>query len=815
MIVCTKLGTGSARSGPLYKNFIMMKYILKTILAVIFPLLVWVSCEEEEKENAEPANDDAYYAEHASVTSSDANFTDNGSGGDIYFKTEGGTVTLSVSCGCDWVVENTAADLFSTSTTTSSLTVTAGQNTVEDEVSGTISLKTAERRITFATINVTQNAYGAPEISVSASEWNAPAVGTLTTEIEVYASDEWTAESSATWLTISQTAEGMILTAEENTGKSGRNTRITLTCTDGIKSVREYVTVTQDGKVYLTLSAYEIKLLSGTGSSSVTVESNYDWDYSYDSSNDWFTVSRNDNDLTVTAKETEEEHEATVTVTAGDGAENVTEAQLTISMAGKNALILTYTITSANTSARLPIYGTVDCTVDWGDGTVERYTSTRPSHTYAAKGDYDVIIDGTVTALYSSGISSSSSPLAISAVKQWGNTGLTDMNHAFYYCTSLASLPEYTGDAFVDVTDFQYAFCDCPSLKEIPKGIFDNCPKNTAGNHIFYGCSTITTIPEGLFDNWPEVTTFRSAFYECSSLTTIPAHLFSNCPKVTSFRSTFEYCPSLTEVPAGLFDGCSAATTFAWVFYAATSLKTISSDRVFGGCSSATTVMYAFTKCSALETIPAGLFDDCTALEDFIWVFDECSSLKSVPKGLFDNMPKVESFYCTFYACTSLEEIPEGLFDHCPEVYDCQFLFTECSSLKAIPKGLFDNIPKVNNFYALFYKCASLTEIPEGLFDNCPLVTNFSYALYACTGLSSVPPGLFSNNKLVTDFSYTFARNPDLGGESPYEEIDGVKVHLYERANYPDIYATPTVTTLCFVDDTRLTDYDNIPIAWR
>ncbi len=55
----------------------------------------------------------------------------------------------------------------------------------------------------------------------------------------------------------------------------------------------------------------------------------------------------------------------------------------------------------------------------------------------------------------------------------------------------------------------------------------------------------------------------------------------------------------------------------------------------------------------------------------------------------------------------------------------------------------------------------------------------------------------------------------NLTGESPYTMIDGQKVHLYERANYPDHFTEPTVFWDCFYDSTDMRDYIQAPDDWK
>ena len=138
----------------------------------------------------------------------------------------------------------------------------------------------------------------------------------------------------------------------------------------------------------------------------------------------------------------------------------------------------------------------------------------------------------------------------------------------------------------------------------------------------------------------------------------------------------------------------------------------------------------------------------------------------------------------------------------------------------AIPEGLFDNCTEVTSFYGTFGGCDNLTTIPAGLFDSCTGVTSFSHVFSSCSALTSIPEGLFDYNTKVTEFMYAFSMCGNLTGESPYTviNINGVdtKVHLYERANYPEYFnATPTSYSSCFYDCSRLTDYSSIPTGWK
>ena len=262
-------------------------------------------------------------------------------------------------------------------------------------------------------------------------------------------------------------------------------------------------------------------------------------------------------------------------------------------------------VTRANYSndftAYLPLYGSLDCYVDWGDGDIEyfkgHYGANEVIHKYSVSDptSFDVKISGKVQQLNSSGLTTHS----IIEVKQWGRLGLTSMYQTFKGNTILKSIPGDLLGAFENVTDFRYAFSGCKGLTSIPEGLFTYCLNVTNLGSVFSDCSGLTSIPEGLFDNCLNVTNLGSVFSDCSGLTSIPEGLFDNNSKVIDFNYSFYNCSSLISIPEDLFFNCPNVTNFA---------------RVFCGCSS-------------LTSIPAGLFDNNRKVTNFSFAFFVCSGL--------------------------------------------------------------------------------------------------------------------------------------------------------------------------------------------
>ncbi len=596
-----------------------LKFLLFALAALAVMSLGACNDGSETKSDDGDVYDEAYWAENAAIDSGDALFTATENGGTIAFPTKGGSVAVSVDCGTEWTALS-GADWLSAKISGSTLTVAVDQNTVESDLSGTVTLETALSGIRFATITVTQNAYGAPEISVDAVNWNAPAVGALSMTVAVTASGDFSAVNNAEWLTVDLTEGGITLTAEANDAVQERSDVVTLTCGDGIRTATQTIAVTQDGVAYLTLGAESLEFNSDAASATVSVESNFDWTAACTES--WITISQDGGTLTVTVAEnasTEQDRSGVVTVTASDGAENVAEALITVTQESiDEALILEYTLPGSYTTVYLPLAGTVDCIVDWGDGSdPETVTSVNPSHRYTVTNTtVRVRAEGTVTALSSKKSTTSGYSTYLTSVVQWGSTGLTDLSNAFYMAYNLASLPETTGDALAEVTSFKYCFYN-PSITSIPADFLAASTKATDLSYVFYMCGNVTSIPKGLFDSCIGATTFDHVFYGCSGLTAVPDGLFDKCPETTSFGYAFYGCSALRTVPTDIFDANTKVTSFSSTFYGCSALTGESPYTSVGDAKVHLYERADHTDTFAEPTKYGSCFTGCTGLTDY------------------------------------------------------------------------------------------------------------------------------------------------------------------------------------------------------
>jgi surface protein len=93
---------------------------------------------------------------------------------------------------------------------------------------------------------------------------------------------------------------------------------------------------------------------------------------------------------------------------------------------------------------KLPISGTTNVTVDWGDGTVQDYTTAYPSHTYTQKSTATAIkIDGKFQnyGAPSRADAVPSSNKCLVGVTNWGETGTTNAERAFAGAYTMTGTP--------------------------------------------------------------------------------------------------------------------------------------------------------------------------------------------------------------------------------------------------------------------------------------------------------------------------------------------------------------------------------------
>lgn len=490
---------------------------------------------------------------------------------------------------------------------------------------------------------------------------------------------------------------------------------------------------------------------------------------------------------------------------------------------------------AANTKITVPITGSVDVYIDYGDGTKESVTSENPTHTYSNAGTYTIKISGTCTSF----TANTDAQNYITKLKKWGCLEAT--SYQFYNCTKLAgTIPSPHTQSFKSVTSVCQLFRGCANLTgKIPNDLLENATKLTNCAYLFDGCSGLTgNIPSGIFKNSPKIADFSSTFRNCSNLTgSIPSDIFQNNTNATLFVDTFRFCSKLTgSIPENLFknnvnatkiyytfDECKSLTgtipenlfstntkvnTLGGVFSSCSGLTGTIPEKLFYNNTQVTSFISTFSRCTGLTgEIPANLFINNVKVTDFMNIFAYCKGLTVIPEELFYNNTEVTTFYDSFYGCEKIAEIPAKIFYKSTKLKNCHGTFGFMYSVTEIPSGLFDNNPLVTDFSETFNSLNKITEIPQNLFNKCPEVRSFAGTFNHCTSLKTIPEGLLDNCQKVTNFGY-FKRGVELGIFSDCISLTGKAPELWKRTNV-------TSNLYAFRGCTQLSNYADIPDDWK
>lgn len=200
---------------------------------------------------------------------------------------------------------------------------------------------------------------------------------------------------------------------------------------------------------------------------------------------------------------------------------------------------LTITIQSA---------GTVNYTIDWGDGTVESSTSNTPSHTYSSSGSYKVKI-------FSAGVyrphlnDHESTKQTVSGVEITENANLgTTLERAFYGCRGLATF-KCPFSVTSSVTSLNNMFGNTKLLPSVD--LFDTSNVTNFSN-MFFG-SAVKSLPA--FDSSSAI--FFGSMFRITTPIELPNLDVSN---IQSFAATWRQC-AIASFPS--FYDFSSAITFA------------------------------------------------------------------------------------------------------------------------------------------------------------------------------------------------------------------------------------------------------------
>ncbi len=230
--------------------------------------------------------------------------------------------------------------------------------------------------------------------------------------------------------------------------------------------------------------------------------------------------------------------------------------------------------TSADEDMEIPIYSgyNYDMKIDWGDGTVDTYTgdgSTKPLHTYATAGEYEISITGLCESIKFYGTNEKSK---LKNVLSFGDTGLKNIYQALRECDNISSIDVGT-NILDDLIEIREAFRAVSATEILNLDHFDvsGC---TRINMLFAYATALTTIPN--VSNWDtsNITEMELVFQSVENITTPPDVSEWDTSNVTTMRGMYRNMTNITEPPDFSNWDVSKVETFVWFMQDLTGLTT-------------------------------------------------------------------------------------------------------------------------------------------------------------------------------------------------------------------------------------------------
>lgn len=342
----------------------------------------------------------------------------------------------------------------------------------------------------------------------------------------------------------------------------------------------------------------------------------------------------------------------------------------------------------------LPLSGTCNFIVDWGDGAVGQITSPTDVdriHTYASGGTYTITMTGTLQGF--NGATAGMYEYIIS-VEQWGRTGFTYITMGVGGTTSCKRLVYTKGKLITSQTTFAYMFLGCSALTSCDVSEWDVSAITDFGlanwtSGMFSGCTALTSLD---CSNWVFSTSspvrFSAVFSGCSNLTTIGSTSAWNTSKFYSISAAFSGCAKLTT---------SSIDVSAW------------------DTSNITTLMATFANCYKL-----------TAIDVSSWNVTKCTQFGYVwGVGTFENCIKLTSLDLSGWVINTTSNVSMGR------------LVKNCTVLTTVGTISGWNMSKVTYLNSMFMFCPTLTSITLTNW-NVSACTDFQNMFLGCTNAATI-----------------------------------------------------------------------------
>jgi hypothetical protein len=236
-------------------------------------------------------------------------------------------------------------------------------------------------------------------------------------------------------------------------------------------------------------------------------------------------------------------------------------------------LVLEMQTTGAAETITLPITGSVDVTVDWGDGSSpEAFTTDSPSHEYATADTYEIKVTGSSDAF---GFNTGGDEDKLISVAGVTGFDASDWSGAFYGANNLTSI-DLTGIGAV--TGFNAAIRNCSSLTFVDWGDLDVSGINVGTLGAFaFGTASLTALDVTPFENIAWVTFLRT--FDGTGITSMDVSGFDTS-SASDIREMFDNASSIVLTGLDTWDVTSLTQADSFLRNANNALSTSAYDAV-------------------------------------------------------------------------------------------------------------------------------------------------------------------------------------------------------------------------------------------
>jgi surface protein len=424
----------------------------------------------------------------------------------------------------------------------------------------------------------------------------------------------------------------------------------------------------------------------------------------------------------------------------------------------------------AGTTVTLGLAGTVDATIDWGDGNTRRVTTRGPHrHDYGAEGVYTVSVSGTVRGYDNDRGGADSEREKLIRVDGWGEVGFTSMANAFRGASNLTAVPG-TSEGLAGVTNMSNMFNGAAAFNGDIGGW--NTANVTDMSVMFRGASTFNRDIGGW--NTANVTNMGAMFEGASSFNQDIGGW--NTASVTNMGAMFDGASSFNQDIGGWNTG--NVTSLSWMFTGASSF-----NQDIGGWNTSNVVYMndMFRRASSFNQDIGGwnttrvtnmrrMFENATSFNQDIggWNTAKVTDMTTMFWGASSfnqdiggwNTANVKNMYGMFLGVSSFNQDIGGW--NTANVTDMSTMFREASSFNQDIGGW--NTANVLDMGAMFVNASAFNQDIGGW--NTAHVTTMSGMFWGASSFNQDIGGWNTAN--VTNMSGMFQEassfNQDIGG---------------------------------------------------